>query len=88
MNKNLKPKSPYQLDLDDFNRQIREAEDILKALIQEHQSVAVTNIRFDQILGEKNALRIKINALKVRRDNMGRLREYAVPDELKSVPKQ
>ncbi|MCG9911873.1 MAG: hypothetical protein MH137_11280 [Flavobacteriales bacterium] len=75
-----------KVDMAEFNGQIAELEKKLAELTIEHQTVSVTNIRFDQILCEKNAIRIKLNALKVRRDNMGRLTAYAVPDKITSIP--
>lgn len=74
-------------DCRELSRQIRILFDRLKNLEDEKTTVAVISPRFDEILLEKNNIRIKLTALRIRLENLGRLSEFAVPDNLRTMPR-
>lgn len=74
-------------DARELSRQIRVLFDKLRALEDEKNSIPVISPRFDEILLEKNNIRIKLTALRIRLENLGNLCQYAMPENLRSMPK-
>lgn len=74
-------------DARELSRQIRVLFDKLRALEDEKNSVPAISPRFDEILLEKNNLRIKLSALRIRLENLGNLSQYAIPENLRTMPK-
>lgn len=76
-----------QADLASFQIQLRQIAKRFKELEAEQPEVSPVSPRMDEIMSEKNALRIRAMSLKIRMQRMGKLTEYAVSELLKSIPK-
>ena len=74
-------------DCRELTRQIRSLFDRLKTLEEEKTTLAGISPPFDEILLEKNNIRIKLSALRIRLENLGRLSEFAAPDNLRTMPR-
>lgn len=74
-------------DARDLSRQIRVLFDKLRTLEDEKNLIPMISPRFDEILLERNNIRIKLTALRIRLENLGNLSQYAVPENLRSMPR-
>lgn len=74
-------------DVQELGKQIKILFERLKMLEKEKETVPVMSARFDEILLEKNNIRIKLTALRIRLEHLGNLCEFAVPDNLCALPR-
>ena len=73
-------------DLDEFEAEIKKWTEKLIALEVEKEKVSATDSRFEEILREKNNIRIKLKAIQVRMGNLGSLDKFA-KDVFSQIPK-
>jgi hypothetical protein len=75
-------------DTNDLAKQIKSLSDRLLKLEKEQQVTGVMSARFDEILLEKNNIRIKLTALRIRLEYLGNLSGFALPDNYNTIPKR